>query len=174
MAVDHRGVDRIGDYSPWPDPRVPVEARGQRFVGPDNGVLEWALAAPGAALTLRARDAFTASTSLGEVGGVPRFGSVSSATAASGAAGTLAIDAARIDIDGSTLISGHTSGSGTGANVRVSASESVRVAGFASLLAFTTGEGRAGDLDLRAPRIDFEDFGAVNATAFATGAAAAR
>ncbi len=25
-----------------------VEARGQRFVGPDNGVLEWALAAPGA------------------------------------------------------------------------------------------------------------------------------
>ena len=129
-------------------------------------------AAPGAALTLRARDAFTASTSLGEVGGVPRFGSVSSATAASGAAGTLAIDAARIDIDGSTLISGHTSGSGTGANVRVSASESVRVAGFASLLAFTTGEGRAGDLDLRAPRIDFEDFGAVNATAFATGAGA--
>jgi len=31
VAVDHRGVDRIGDYSPWPDPRLPVEARGQRY-----------------------------------------------------------------------------------------------------------------------------------------------
>ncbi|MCS6900341.1 MAG: alpha/beta hydrolase-fold protein [Myxococcales bacterium] len=31
VAVDHRGVDRMGDYSPWPDPRLPVEARGQRY-----------------------------------------------------------------------------------------------------------------------------------------------
>lgn len=31
VAVEHRGNERLADYSPWPDPRVPVEARGQEY-----------------------------------------------------------------------------------------------------------------------------------------------
>lgn len=30
VAIDHRNEHRIGDYSPWPDPRLPIEARGAR------------------------------------------------------------------------------------------------------------------------------------------------
>ncbi len=31
VAVDHRGVHRIGDYSPWPDPRLDFEPSAARY-----------------------------------------------------------------------------------------------------------------------------------------------
>lgn len=37
---------------------IAVEARGQRFVGPDNGLLEWALSAPGALVHALVEDRF--------------------------------------------------------------------------------------------------------------------
>lgn len=33
VGVDHRGVDRIADCSPWPDPRMAFEPRGDRLAG---------------------------------------------------------------------------------------------------------------------------------------------
>ena len=33
VGVDHRGIDRIADCSPWPDARMRFEPRGERLAG---------------------------------------------------------------------------------------------------------------------------------------------
>ncbi|MGJ5675518.1 MAG: filamentous hemagglutinin N-terminal domain-containing protein [Nostochopsis sp.] len=107
-----------------------------------------------------------------------RFSTISAATYGAGNAGTLTVSTKRVTATGGGNIASITTGTGSGGNVVVNASELVELIGFtpsvftpSQITAGTGGPGAAGNVIINTKRLVVKDGGRVDASTLASGPA---
>jgi filamentous hemagglutinin family protein len=102
------------------------------------------------------------------------LGQFSVETTGAGAAGNLTIDTQRLNISDSASISASTSSpnpAGVGGNLTINATQSFNLTNQASLLAQSTGAGRAGDVKINTPQLNLLDQAQVSVETSGAGVA---
>lgn len=96
-------------------------------------------------------------------------GNLSAETLGAGRAGEVIVSAQEFTLDNRARLSTSTSGSGDGGNIRLEVDDSIRIANQAQLLAQSTGNASAGNIDLRTGQLELKNRAGITVRSANTG-----